>query len=96
MEVSKMDEITLKDKTAKLFDDLEGMLSRLLSVSGLNLSDLGDVDDAIALLIRDYCRLMSSCKELAVEQAGKLDELDKLDTILLKVEAIERMCKNGK
>lgn len=91
-----MDELTLKEQTTKMFDDLESMMTRVMSVAGLNLSDLGDVDDDTALLIRDYCKLMSNCKELAVAQAEKLDKLDKLDAILMKVEAIERLCKSGK
>ena len=91
-----MDEMTLKDKTTKLFDDLEGMLGRLMSATGFSFSDVADVDDNVVLLVRDYIKLMNECKELAVAQAGKLDELDKLDKILLKVEAIERLCKSGK
>lgn len=91
-----MDELTLKEQTTKMFDDLESMITRVLCIAGLNLSDLGDVDDNTALLVRDYCKLMSNCKELAVTQAEKLDKLDKLDAILLKVEAIERLCKSGK
>ncbi len=91
-----MDELTLKEQTAKMFNDLESMITRVMHVAGLNLSDLGDVDDDTALLVRDYCKLMSNCKELAVAQAEKLDKLDKLDAILMKVEAIERLCKSGK
>lgn len=91
-----MDKMTLEEKTTKMFKDLEGMLGRILSVAGINLSDLGDVDDETALLVRDYVKIMSDCKDLAIAQAEKLDKLDKLDAILMKVEAIERLCKSGK
>lgn len=91
------EETTLKAKTEKIFKDIEAMLFEVMKISGLDLSDIADLDDDTVILTKRYIELINVCEDLAIAQAEKLDKLDMLDQVLQKsieteteVKALER------
>ena len=71
----------LEQKAREVYGEMDEMMKDMMGMFPLD--DLIDADDETALMMKKSLHLMKSAKELAIEQAKVMDEINtKLDKLL--------------
>ena len=77
----------LKVTVEKLIEEMEKLEKNLMGM--FDLSDLAEVDDETIKMFKSYVNLMNISKELMVEQAATIDNMnDKLNEINSKLDVL--------
>jgi hypothetical protein len=80
------EDLTLKEQTEALFEDMEKLLVECLGTCGLDISSIANADDDMLILFKKYMKLVKDCEDLAVKQADMLDKISTLDKKLDKID----------
>ena len=78
----------LVKRTQEMYSNIDELMNRCMSASGIGINSIADMDDNEVLLFRDCFKLMNEAKQYSLEVAETLDKTDSID------EKLNQLLKN--
>ena len=78
----------LVKRTQEMYSNIDELMNRCMSASGIKIDSIADMDDNEVLLCRDCFKLKNEAKQYSLEVAETLDKIDSID------EKLNQLLKN--